>query len=247
LWDYRYETPVIDHAIDIITDASGNVYFCGWTGATGFLAKLNNSGSLQWNKIITGTGGNEIVNSLTIDGPGDVYLTGKIAAGQYFDFITEKVNPSGVTQWRVTHNGSANQNDFGNAIGIDASGNIYVTGVRSESGQSGNMCTIKYAPGTIGINNLSNEAPASFSLSQNYPNPFNPTTNIEFALAKSSFVKLVVYDMQGREVETLVNGQMNTGSYKVDWNASKYTSGVYFYKMITGDFVETKKMILKIN
>jgi hypothetical protein len=96
----------------------------------------------------------------------------------------------------------------------------------------------------IGIQQISIEVPSGFSLSQNYPNPFNPTTNIEFALLKSSFVKLVVFDMLGREVETLVSEELKAGAYKADWNASKYTSGVYFYKIIAGDYTETKKMIL---
>jgi photosystem II stability/assembly factor-like uncharacterized protein len=96
----------------------------------------------------------------------------------------------------------------------------------------------------IGIQNISSEVPGGFSLSQNYPNPFNPSTNIEFAIPKSSFVKLVVYDMLGREVETLMNGELKAGTYKADWNASSNTSGVYFYKLITEGFTETRKMLM---
>jgi hypothetical protein len=96
----------------------------------------------------------------------------------------------------------------------------------------------------IGIQQISSEIPKEFLLSQNYPNPFNPVTNIEFAIPKSSFVKLVVYDMLGREVETLVSKDLKAGTYKADWNASEYTSGVYFYKLQTEGFFETKKMIL---
>ncbi len=96
----------------------------------------------------------------------------------------------------------------------------------------------------IGIQQISSEVPNGFSLSQNYPNPFNPTTNIEFSIPKSSFVKLVVYDMLGREVETLVSKDLKAGTYKADWIASKYTCSVYFYKLITEGYTETKKMIL---
>jgi photosystem II stability/assembly factor-like uncharacterized protein len=91
---------------------------------------------------------------------------------------------------------------------------------------------------------ISNEFPKAFSLLQNYPNPFNPNTNIEFSIPKSVFVKLAVYDMLGREVEILVNDQLNPGHYKANWDASKYTSGVYFYKLAAGNYIETKKMIL---
>lgn len=96
----------------------------------------------------------------------------------------------------------------------------------------------------IGIHQISIEVPRGFSLTQNYPNPFNPATNIEFAIPKSSFVKLAIYDILGREVEKLVNEDLNAGTFNVDFNASNLTSGVYFYRIITGDFTETKKMIL---
>ena len=79
---------------------------------------------------------------------------------------------------------------------------------------------------------------------QNYPNPFNPSTNIKFELPKTGNVKLVIYDVLGREVETLLNEKLNAGSYEAVWNADKYSSGVYFYKLETGDFTQTKKMIL---
>ncbi|RPI17458.1 MAG: T9SS C-terminal target domain-containing protein [Ignavibacteriae bacterium] len=96
----------------------------------------------------------------------------------------------------------------------------------------------------IGIKSISSEVPQSFSLSQNYPNPFNPKTIINFQLPMSNFVKLIVYDMMGREVTTLVNEKLNPGTYEVDWNAINYPSGVYFYKLQTESFSETKKMVL---
>lgn len=95
----------------------------------------------------------------------------------------------------------------------------------------------------IGIQQISAEVPRKFTLEQNYPNPFNPVTHIEFAVAKSSVVKIAVYDMLGREVEVLVNKELKPGSYKTDWNASNHPSGVYFYKLVSGDFTQTKKMI----
>ncbi len=95
-----------------------------------------------------------------------------------------------------------------------------------------------------GIQIISNEIPNKFSLSQNYPNPFNPSTKIKFALANNSFAKLVIFDAIGREVETLVNEQLNAGTYEADWDASNYSSGIYFYKLISNQFTETRKMIL---
>ena len=86
--------------------------------------------------------------------------------------------------------------------------------------------------------------PETYSLSQNYPNPFNPTTAISYRLSALSNVKLVVFDLLGREVTTLVNEKKEPGNYSVNFNASNLTSGVYFYKITAGSFTETKKMTL---
>jgi hypothetical protein len=86
--------------------------------------------------------------------------------------------------------------------------------------------------------------PSSFALLQNFPNPFNPATAISYQLSASSFVTLTVFDMLGREMTTLVNEYKPAGSYRASWNAAGFGSGVYFYKIQTGSFTETKKMIL---
>ncbi len=96
----------------------------------------------------------------------------------------------------------------------------------------------------VGINPVSNEIPKEFSLSQNYPNPFNPSTVIHFDIPKQSFTKLAVYDLLGREVATLVNQQLNAGRYEVTFDAGKFASGMYFYKLETEHFTDVKKMVL---
>lgn len=88
------------------------------------------------------------------------------------------------------------------------------------------------------------EIPTVFSLAQNYPNPFNPTTTMEFALPKSCRATLKVYDLLGKEVATLVDENLPVGVHKAQWNASDVASGVYFYRLQAGSFVETKKLLL---
>ncbi len=95
-----------------------------------------------------------------------------------------------------------------------------------------------------GITNNQTGIPSNYMLSQNYPNPFNPTTKINFSLPKSGTVSLKIYDVLGNEVATIVNGDLNAGSYTIDWNASQYASGVYFYRLQSGSFIQTKKMML---
>lgn len=96
----------------------------------------------------------------------------------------------------------------------------------------------------IGIEPQGPGLPSEFSLGQNYPNPFNPVTNIVFDLPSATFAKLVIYDLLGREITTIVNEQLRAGTYKVDWNASNYPSGIYFYVLTTENHSESKKMIL---
>jgi photosystem II stability/assembly factor-like uncharacterized protein len=99
-------------------------------------------------------------------------------------------------------------------------------------------------PPYIGISNISSEAPKDFSLNQNYPNPFNPVTKIGLKLPKGSFAKLTVYDITGKEIETLVNEQLHAGTYEYEWNGINLPSGVYFYKLEAEGFIQTKKMLM---
>jgi hypothetical protein len=86
--------------------------------------------------------------------------------------------------------------------------------------------------------------PIEFSLEQNYPNPFNPSTNIQYTISSKQNVQLLVYNVLGKEIATLVNEEKPAGNYEVNFDASKLSSGVYFYQLQAGSFVETKKMIL---
>ncbi len=94
------------------------------------------------------------------------------------------------------------------------------------------------------INPVSGNIPDKYSLSQNYPNPFNPVTKINFSLPKNNLVQIKVYDVTGKEVAELLNNNLNAGEYSVSFDASKLTSGVYFYKLSSGTFTDVKKMLL---
>jgi hypothetical protein len=116
----------------------------------------------------------------------------------------------------------------------------------------------------IGIKKVGKDIPVSFSLSQNYPNPFNPSTKIKFSIPLSRgmsegefttpgrggvLTKLIIFDLLGCEVATLVNEKLQPGEYEVEWpatsgDASNYASGIYFYKLVAGDFSDTRKMVL---
>ena len=99
------------------------------------------------------------------------------------------------------------------------------------------------------VNKVVNQLPTAFDLAQNYPNPFNPTTTISFSVPKEEYVVLVIYDMLGKEVNRLVDGETSAGTYRVTWNGdanygSKVSSGVYFYRLQAGSFSAVKKMLM---
>lgn len=91
---------------------------------------------------------------------------------------------------------------------------------------------------------INHEVINNYSLNQNYPNPFNPTTTISFSISKSTFVELKVYDLNGKELRTLINKFKPQGSYGIKFDGQNIPSGVYYYKLDTEDFTEIKKMVL---
>jgi Secretion system C-terminal sorting domain len=96
----------------------------------------------------------------------------------------------------------------------------------------------------VDVEDITSEVPTSYKLEQNNPNPFNPSTTIQFLIPEQSFVRLEIFNSLGEKISTLVAEELNAGSYKFDWNASGYTSGVYYYKLTANEFVQTKKLVL---
>jgi hypothetical protein len=125
-----------------------------------------------------------------------------------------------------------------NSLLIDANGNLLV-------GTEGGGLVI-YKEGGIVINVEKDDFTITdnYFLFQNYPNPFNPITKIKYSLNVSTFIRLNIYDILGREVATLVNEKQKPGNYEITWNAIAYPSGVYFCELRAGSFLSVKKMML---
>ncbi|MHB9010653.1 MAG: T9SS type A sorting domain-containing protein [Ignavibacteriaceae bacterium] len=144
---------------------------------------------------------------------------------------------AGSTQWTL----------LGDMNGTNGSTNAYQTKISSTGDiyylSNTTLFRINSSLTAVKERNTGN-VPDGFSLSQNYPNPFNPTTSINYSIPKASFVSIKVYDVLGNEVALLVNEEKPAGNYGVTFDAGKLSSGVYFYKMQAGNFVETKKLIV---
>lgn len=131
----------------------------------------------------------------------------------------------------------------------------YVYDCERGSNQNLSVCQVKDAlqriasyyydcSGTIGIEPIGNTIPQNYSLAQNYPNPFNPETSIKFSIPEGNFTSLKIYDILGKEVAVLVNGELIPGNYSISYTASELPSGIYFYRLISGNFAGSKKMML---
>ncbi len=132
--------------------------------------------------------------------------------------------------------------DAGTIIEIGTSADVCAGTITINGGYSGNG---RFCNGTVEVGSEEDtKVPKEFSLSQNYPNPFNPVTIISYQLPESGFVTLKIYDILGNEVEILINEEKPAGSYDITFDASNLPSGIYYYKLTSGSFVETKKMVL---
>jgi hypothetical protein len=144
------------------------------------------------------------------------------------------VNRQTTTNWSQTTAGTTNTASC-----------LFSPGITPSAG-----LTFNFSPPPVSVVNINSQVPESFALYQNYPNPFNPSTSIRFSLPSvgngrdRSYVQLIIYDILSREIAVLVNEQLQPGTYETNWNASNYSSGIYYYTLKAGDFSETKKMIL---
>jgi len=129
---------------------------------------------------------------------------------------------------------------------VDNSGNVIVAGYSSKTGEEWIWSIVKYKQPNFIPSDVETETnpPTEFVLNQNYPNPFNPSTVIKYQIPTAGIVSLKVYDVLGNEVAKLVDEYRLAGSYEVEFDASRLSSGVYFYMLHAGEFVQTKKMIL---
>jgi len=246
-----------DYAENMVLDPSGYVYVTGrsYAAANNYdwaTIKYNAAtGDSVWVRRYNGTAnGQDEPYLISMDSSyNNIFVGGySFETGQGNNATMIKYSSSGVQQWVVSFD-STNGNGYYTAIALDASNNIYAVASQQVNSSLYSTLTFKYSQ-LSGVRNISSEIPKAYNLNQNYPNPFNPSTFIRFQVPGSGFVKLTVYDILGRELTTLVNEHLHAGTYQVDFDGSKYASGIYFYKLEVNEnsnysgFIETKKMIL---
>jgi hypothetical protein len=214
----QQSTPHVLQSISC-TDAEN----CTAVGFDGIILRTTDGGT-TWNQQSTGTIGQFLDVSFTDADNGTV-------VGNYG--VIFRTTDGGVTwnQQIVTENAlyavCFNDADYGTAVG-----------------EYGTILHTKNGGATFVEEEQIDEVPKTYSLSNNFPNPFNPSTKIRYSVSRSTLVQIKVYDILGNEIETLVNEEKPAGIYELNWNAVALPSGVYFYRIIAGSFIQTRKMIL---
>ncbi len=255
MWSKLYNSPTgWDMARAIVKDNLGNVYITGSTGTSGLpftykitTIKYSPAGDELWVGPYDGTGigaDGYTGYNLAIDNEASVYVIGQVYGNS--NIVTVKYNTSGSFEWAKMFNGGTNNSsDNPVAIGVDQDKNVVAVGNTSDNNSTTgyDIVIIKYVQTPTSVDDEGNSI-SSFTLEQNYPNPFNPSTKMSWKSPVGSYQTLKVFDALGNEVATLINEYLAAGNYEVEFNAESLSSGIYFYKLQTGSFIETKKMIL---
>jgi hypothetical protein len=250
IWTKTFGGIYEDAGKSVLQTNDGGYIITGFTLSFGagyndlWLIKTNSLGDTLWTKTIGGAYSDEGYSVQQTNDSGFI-ITGytySFGAG-HNDVWLIKTNSLGDTIWTRTFGGHLY--DFGWSVQQTTDGGYIVAGYTDSFGAGDyDVLLIKTAPDLSDIKPNNDITISELSLQQNFPNPFNPFTTIEYQIPEISFVTLKVYDVLGNEIETLVNGEKQTGTYEMTWYAEGLPSGVYFYQLKAGDFVQTNKMIL---
>ena len=245
LWQKFYDFGNYEYGKLINIDSQSNIYITGYGAVSGgffvgwLTSKYDSSGNLLWyNRFKENQSWEEYPYFASIGPQDEIYVTGNVGVVSggttYHGLETVRYNSDGSNPWVAEVNQYAG---IGKGLVLGADQSLYGVGMFYYS-------VIKYSQSIPTGTEQTFMIPEKFNLEQNYPNPFNPSTKIRFSIPSNEFVALKIYNVLGSEITTLVNDNLQAGSYEVDFNSEGLTSGVYFYTLSTNNFTNTRKMIL---
>lgn len=216
--------------INVLSSSTANLVLSGETVSGNLRSESTSTLSVTLNNNTTLTG-DAMCAALTIDSTSVWNVTANSILTTFFD--AAKI--SGLNVLNVKGNGYSVHYDS------SLSGNSYLNGLTYNLVNGGYL-----TPGevTIGITGINTNVPSGYELGQNYPNPFNPTTKINYSIPKSGLITLKIYNNLGKEISTLVNRSLSSGTYTYEFNGNNLSSGVYFYRLVADGYIVTKKMLL---
>ncbi len=237
VWIKRIYPP--SNGQDIAVDESNNVYIASRSNGNNYATKLDPDGNILWMKTYPTTNAYATnLSRIILDSVNNVYVSANIDSNHYTWYGAIKYDNDGNRIFVVNYHYVTIGYNYVYDMALDKKGNVYLTGESNTA-----FGTVKYSEITTNISG-NNIQLLEYKLEQNYPNPFNPSTSIGYKIGVRNFVSLKIFDITGKEAATLVNQTQDAGSYSVDFNAANLPSGIYFYKMESGDFKVTKRMIL---
>jgi hypothetical protein len=262
-WVRRYSGPGDpgnndDYALALAVDTAGNVYVTGHSPGSGTsddmtTIKYYPSGDTAWVRRYNGPANDvDCGRALAVDGMGNVYVTGNSYDGVTSDdYLTIKYNSSGDIVWQIKYNGPGDGGDYANALAVDGTGNVYITGSSFGGWDPQGMedyATIKYIQVPAVIENGQQDIPDRVFLNQNYPNPFRGFTQINYGVPHTMAVNISIYNSLGQRIRTLVDDTKGPGCYMVNWNGSDnrhntVPEGVYFMRLTADESIEIEKLI----
>ncbi len=243
---------ISDFGCSIALSADGNTAVVGGyaddsgKGAVWVYIRVNGTWGQQDAKLLgtDAVGGAYLGCSVSLSADGNTAIVGGYGdnAGAGAAWVFNRRGNVWAQQGKKITGTGVDRANFGSSVSISADGNTAIIGEPGDGNGIGAAWI--FTRGAIGFAEKGEPIPLRLALVQNYPNPFNPSTTITYELPNSSEVRLSVLDILGREVSVLVNRRENAGSYEVQFEGSRLASGVYFYRLQAGSFVETKKLLL---
>ncbi len=250
------------------TSSSNNGDVTGHHGTSAntdyWVVKLHSNGDIAWQKSLGGTAndggtgiwqnsdGGYFVAGHSFSNDGDV--TGHHGTTSTSDYWIVNLDSAGTIQWQKSLGGTSNETNAIYANQQTSDGGFVIAGTSSSTdgdvtGHHGTTSfsdywIVKLAGAPLGVDETYSSIPETFTLAQNFPNPFNPSTSIQFSLPHSGNTTLKIFNMLGEEVATLISGDLSAGQYIAHWNAINVPSGMYFYRLQSGSYSETKNLIL---
>ncbi|MCP4633186.1 MAG: T9SS type A sorting domain-containing protein [candidate division Zixibacteria bacterium] len=246
VWSQTYGRESFDAAYAVAQTPDGGYIIAGSINNPDhgiYAVKTNPFGDTLWTRTYTRNTDIDICTSLDLTSDGGYIFGGYSHVPQFHhDFYFVRADAEGDSLWTKTI--GFIDYDRGHCVKQTSDGGYIMVGQGSNSGPGGYNCYIvKLNSDYVGIDDNTG-LPENHKLMHNYPNPFNATTNITINLRQNSDVGLTIYNLRGQEVETLINGKLSTGHHYITWDASQYSSGIYFYKLSSGDKVFAKRMTL---
>ena len=208
-----------------------------------WIVKTNENGDSLWSRTFGGEG-SESLEDVQQTADGGYILGGQFLGTNSWDFLLIRTDENGDSLWSMTFGGDDWDICLSLALTSD-NGYILAGYTRSFGAGDYDFWLVKTGPDFVGVEDFpSSSVPKAFSLSPAYPNPFNPSTQITFNLPIGADVSLIVYDINGREVARIVNGWYPSGTHQAVFDGSELASGIYFAKIVAGNFSQTRKLVL---